>query len=369
MKLMTVLGTRPEIIRLSLVIKKLDHYGDHVLVHTGQNHAEVLNDIFFKDLSLRKPDYFLGVRGDSFGEQLAQIVAGAERVFLKERPDRLVVLGDTNSGLVAIVAKRMGIPVFHLEAGNRCYDDRVPEEINRRVIDHSSSVLLPYTHRSKENLVREGIERSRIYVMGNPIYEVLETYGDAIGRSDVHSRLQVEPSKYFLVTLHRAENVDQKERLGSLLSGLEAVGRKHDLPVICSLHPRTKSKMKAFGFPASGGHTRFIEPLGFTDFVALEKNALCVLTDSGTVQEECCIFRVPNVTVRDVTERPETIESGSNILTGASPERIVRCVDVALTEDREWERPPEYLDRHVSSKVVKILVGYDRFDDPENRPS
>src|SRR6266516_3892269 len=173
MKVMTVLGTRPEIIRLSLVIKKLDHYGDHVLVHTGQNHAEVLSEIFFKVLSLRKPDYFFGVRGETFGQQFAQIVVEAEKVFLKERPDRLVILGDTNSGLVAIVAKRMGIPVFHLEAGNRCYDDRVPEEINRRIIDHSSSVLLPYTHRSKENLLREGIERSRIYVIGNPIYEVL----------------------------------------------------------------------------------------------------------------------------------------------------------------------------------------------------
>jgi len=368
MKIMTVLGTRPEIIRLNLLIKKLDHYGDHVLVHTGQNYAPSLNEIFFKDLSLRKPDYFLEVRGESFGEQLAQIVSGAEKVLLKERPDRVVVLGDTNSGLVAIVAKRMGIPVFHLEAGNRCYDDRVPEEINRRIIDHSSSVLMPYTHRSKENLLREGIERSRIHVIGNPIYEVLETYGDAINRSDVHSRLRVEPKKYFLVTLHRAENVDDEARLGRLLSALDALGRKHQLGVICSLHPRTKNRMKTFGFSESGGPTLFIEPLGFTDFVALEKGALCVLTDSGTVQEECCIFRVPNVTVRDVTERPETIESGSNILTGSGPDRIVGCVDVALTEDRDWERPAEYLDRHVSSKVVKILMGYERFEQPENRP-
>jgi UDP-N-acetylglucosamine 2-epimerase (non-hydrolysing) len=368
MKVVTVLGTRPEIIRLSLLIKKLDHYGNHVLVHTGQNYAEVLNDVFFKDLSLRKPDYFLGVGGDSFGEQLAEIFVEAEKVLLKERPDRVVILGDTNSGLVALLAKRMGIPVFHLEAGNRCYDDRVPEEINRRVIDHSSSVLLPYTHRSKENLLREGIDRSRIHVIGNPIYEVLETYREAIDRSEIHSKLQLLPSKYFLVTLHRAENVDQEERLRSLLSGLESIARKYDLPLICSLHPRTKSRLKAFGIAESGGRVRYIEPLGFTDFVALEKQALCVLTDSGTVQEECCIFRIPNVTVRDVTERPETIESGSNILTGAAPERIVRSVDVALTEDREWERPVEYFDRHVSSKVVKILMGYDRFEEPENRP-
>ncbi len=359
MKVMTVLGTRPEIIRLSLLIKRLDQYGSHVLVHTGQNYAEVLNEVFFKDLSLRKPDYFLGARGDSFGEQLAQILVEGEKVLLKERPDRVVVLGDTNSGMITLVAKRMGIPVFHLEAGNRCYDDRVPEEINRRVIDHSSSVLLPYTHRSKENLLREGIERSRIYVIGNPIYEVLETYREAIDRSDVHSRLQLQPNKYFLVTMHRAENVDQEERLRSLLSGLESIGRKHDLPIICSLHPRTKSKLKAFGIAEGGGPIRYIEPLSFTDFVALEKQAFCVLTDSGTVQEECCIFQVPNVTVRDVTERPETIEAGSNILAGAVPDRMVQCVEVALRETREWERPAEYLERQVSSKVLKILVGYE----------
>jgi UDP-N-acetylglucosamine 2-epimerase (non-hydrolysing) len=367
MKVMTVLGTRPEIIRLSLLIKKLDQYGNHVLVHTGQNYAEVLNDVFFKELALRKPDYFLGVRGDSFGSQLAQILVEAEKVLLKERPDRLVVLGDTNSGLVAPIAKRMGIPVFHLEAGNRCYDDRVPEEINRRLIDHSSSVLLPYTHRSKENLIREGIDRSRIYVIGNPIYEVLEAYRDAIARSDVHSRLQLVANRYFLVTLHRAENVDRKERLRNLLSGLEGIGRKHDLPIICSLHPRTKSKLKAFGLPESGGPIRYIEPLGFTDFVALEKSALCVLTDSGTVQEECCIFRVPNVTIRDVTERPETIEVGSNIISGADPERMAQSVEIALQEDREWERPEEYLEGHVSSKVVKILMGYDWRTDPASQ--
>ena len=369
MKVMTVLGTRPEIIRLSLLIKKLDQYGNHVLVHTGQNYAEVLNEVFFKDLSLRKPDYFLGVRGDSFGEQLAQILVEGEKVLLKERPDRVVVLGDTNSGLITLVAARLGIPVFHLEAGNRCYDDRVPEEINRRVIDHSSSVLLPYTHRSKENLVREGIDRSRIYVIGNPICEVLEAYRETIDRSVVHSTLKLQPNKYFLVTLHRAENVDQQERLRSLLSGLESISRKHDLPIICSLHPRTKSKLREFGIAESGGLIRYIEPLSFTDFVALEKKAVCVLTDSGTVQEECCIFQVPNVTVRDVTERPETIEVGSNILSGAVPDRMVQCVDVALREVRDWGRPAEYLERQVSSKVLKILMGYEWRIEPASRPS
>src|SRR6266550_1834947 len=227
MKVMTVLGTRPEIIRLSLLIKKLDQYGNHVLVHTGQNYAEVLNEVFFKDLSLRKPDYFLGVRGDSFGEQLAQILAEGEKVLLKERPDRVVVLGDTNSGLITLVAKRMGIPVFHLEAGNRCYDDRVPEEINRRVIDHSSTILMPYTERSKDNLIREGIERERIFVTGNPIFEVLRAFERQIESSTVMSRLSVSAGGYFLVTLHRAENVDAAPRLARLLETLTAAGREH----------------------------------------------------------------------------------------------------------------------------------------------
>lgn len=368
MKVMTVLGTRPEIIRLSLLIKKLDQYGSHVLVHTGQNYAETLNEIFFKDLSLRKPDYFLGVRGDSFGQQIAQILTEGEKVLLKERPDRVVILGDTNSGLIALLAHRLRIPVFHLEAGNRCYDDRVPEELNRRLIDHSSGVLLPYTHRSKENLLREGIDRSRIHVIGNPITEVLQAYGELIGRSDIHSGLQVKPQEYFVATLHRAENVDDQGRLRSLISGLEIIGRKYDLPVICSLHPRTKSKLKTFGLSEGSEFIRFIDPLGFGDFVALEKQARCVVTDSGTVQEECCIFRVPNVTIRDVTERPETIEAGSNILAGAAPERLVQCVEVALRENREWTVPPEYLEQHVSSKVVKIIMGYEWQAEPVSIP-
>lgn len=359
MKVLTILGTRPEIIRLSLLIKRLDQYGNHVLVHTGQNFAPRLNEIFFQDLSVRTPDHFLGVRGETFGDQLAQILLASERVLSRESPDRVVILGDTNSGLSAIVARRLGIPVFHLEAGNRCYDDRVPEEINRRIIDHSSSVLLPYTHRSKENLLREGIESNRIHVIGNPIYEVLRAHEESIRNSSVHSDLEIEAHKYFLVTLHRAENVDLENRLKSLISGLEAIGRRHEMPLICSLHPRTKNRLQALGMAETKGHIRFVDPLNFTDFVALEKQARCVITDSGTVQEECCIFHIPNVTIRDVTERPETIESGSNILAGASPERIVHCVDVALQEDREWTTPDEYVDPHVSSKVVKILMGYD----------
>jgi len=358
MKVMTVLGTRPEIIRLSLIIKKLDGYCDHVLVHTGQNFEDSLNAIFFNDLKLREPDYYLEVKGDSFAEQIGKIIIEIEKVILKEKPDRILILGDTNSGLSSVVAKRMGIPVFHMEAGNRCFDDRVPEEVNRRVIDHSSTVLMPYTCRSKENLLNEGIANEYIHVIGNPIYEVIEHYIKEIEKSAILSKLNVKPRQYFLVTAHRAENVDHKDRLRDLLTSLDEINKKYKLPVICSLHPRTKSKMEQFGLKVTSKNIRLLEPFGFFDFVALERNARCVITDSGTVQEECCIFRVPNITIRDVTERPETLECGSNMLTGVSPDLILKSLEVVLNGKCEWEPPAEYLEKNVSSKVVKIVLGY-----------
>ncbi|MGD0294695.1 MAG: UDP-N-acetylglucosamine 2-epimerase (non-hydrolyzing) [Terracidiphilus sp.] len=360
MKVITVLGTRPEIIRLSLIVTKLDRLCDHVLVHTGQNYDAALNDIFFQELGMRAPDHFLGVRGGTFGEQIGKILIETEKVLLAERPDRMLVLGDTNSGLASIVASRMGIPVFHMEAGNRCYDARVPEEVNRRIIDHASSIFLPYTHRSAENLVREGIERQRIYVIGNPIFEVLNVYRDTIARSPVLERLGLVARQYFAVTMHRAENVDMEDRLRMLLEGLRMLTSQFGIPAVCSLHPRTRSKLEAFGLGVSGdAQIRFVEPLGLADFVALEQNARCVLTDSGTVQEECCIFGIPNVTLRDVTERPETIEAGSNMLAGAEPERIVDSVRVALDEPPTWTAPAEYRDGNVSNKVVRIVLAYD----------
>ncbi len=360
MKIMTLLGTRPEIIRLSLIVKKLDRLCDHVLVHTGQNYDVNLTDIFFQELRMRAPEHYLGVRGGSFGEQIGKILIETEKVLVAERPDRLLVLGDTNSGLASIIAKRMGIPVFHMEAGNRCYDARVPEEVNRRVIDHASSVFLPYTYRSAENLVREGIERHRIYVIGNPIFEVLNFYKDDIARSRVLERLGVAGGQYFAVTMHRAENVDIEDRLRMLLESLRSLVREYSIPVICSLHPRTRSRLTALGLdPAADADIRFVDPLGLADFVALEQNARCVLTDSGTVQEECCILHVPNVTIRDVTERPETIEAGSNILSGADPERVAASVRVALEEPPAWTAPEEYLEQNVSGKVARIVLAYD----------
>jgi UDP-N-acetylglucosamine 2-epimerase (non-hydrolysing) len=358
MKVLTVLGTRPEIIRLSRVIEKLDRLCEHRLVHTGQNFDPNLSDIFFRELRVRPPDYSLSVTGATFGQQIGQMLTAVDKVLCDERPDALLILGDTNSGLCSLIAKRMGIPVFHMEAGNRCYDDRVPEEINRRVIDHSSTFLMPYTQRSKENLVREGIENNRIYVTGNPINEVINYYEADIEASDVHARLGVEPGRFFLVTMHRAENVDIEARLKNLTKALVQVQRKHGYPVICSLHPRTRQKMEQFGVEVGNDQVRLLEPLGFFDFVALERTALCVLSDSGTVQEECCILGIPNVTIRDVTERPETIECGSNMLSGVEPEVILRCVETVLSWPATWDPPREYLERDVSSKVLHLVLGY-----------
>jgi UDP-N-acetylglucosamine 2-epimerase (non-hydrolysing) len=302
MKVTTIVGTRPEIIRLSRVIPQLDTHCTHRLIHTGQNHDPLLSDVFFDELGVRAPDEHLHVpTAAGFAAQIGDLLAKIGDAFTRDRPDRVLILGDTNSGLAAIVAARMGIPVYHMEAGNRCYDDRVPEEINRRVIDHSSTVLLPYTLRSKENLVREGIERERIFVTGNPIFEVLEHYADRIAASDALARFGVEPQRYFLLTMHRAENVDDPTRLARLVDAVVAVAGEHGMPALYSVHPRTAQKLEAAGLMPDPARVRLLKPLGFFDFVKLEREARAVMSDSGTVQEECAIFRVPNVTIRYVT--------------------------------------------------------------------
>jgi UDP-N-acetylglucosamine 2-epimerase (non-hydrolysing) len=361
-KILTILGTRPEIIRLSRVIERLDALCEHVLVHTGQNFAPSLSDVFFEELGVRLPDRALQVRGETFGAQIGRMLIAVEQVLREERPDGLLILGDTNSGLCSVLAKRMGIPVFHMEAGNRCYDDRVPEEVNRRVIDHSSSVLMPYTQRSKENLLREGIAGEHIYVTGNPIGEVLDHFAARIEESETLDTLDLRRREFVLVTMHRAENVDIDERLRGLTEGLTAVAGRFGFPVVCSLHPRTRQKMEQFGLPTNDGAIRFVEPLGLFDFVALERAAFCVVSDSGTVQEECCIFGVPAVTVRDVTERPETLECGSNMLAGADPATILRCVETVTELPARWRPPSEYLVPDVSTTVAKVVLGYQRAD-------
>ena len=356
MRIAAVLGTRPEIIRLSRVIDRLDRHCELTLIHTGQNFDPALSDVFFEELGVRPPDRYLGITGDGFADRVGAILAAAGRLFAELKPDSLLVLGDTDSALSAYVAKRMGIPVFHMEAGNRCFDDRVPEEVNRRVIDHSSDVLMPYTNRSRDNLLREGIHTSRIVVTGNPIKEVMDHHREQITASRSLDELGVEKGGYLLITVHRQETVDVEERLRSLLRGAAAGAEKFGLPLIFSVHPRTRARLEQFGISLDAEHVRPYEPFGFFDFVSLESQARCVLTDSGTVQEECCIMGVPTVTVRDTTERPETIECGSNVLSGTEPQSIARGLALMLDGERSWEPPAEYLVEDVSSTVLNVVL-------------
>lgn len=356
-RLLTVLGTRPEIIRLSRIIPRLDEIADHVLVHTGQNYADNLSQVFFDELEVRKPDAWLGVDTSSLGRQLATLFEGFERLLDEHRPDRVLVLGDTNSALVAFNCKRRGIPVYHMEAGNRCYDDRVPEEVNRRVIDHCSAVLLPYTYRSAANLEREGIDRHRIFVCGNPIFEVLQHYAPQIGASPALAKHGLQPRQYLLATCHRAENVDRPDIFAGLRDALVRAAALYDMPLLLSVHPRLEAHLDPAAFEAT--RVVAVPAMPFFEFVRLEQDAALVVTDSGTVQEECCIFGVPVLTIRETTERPETVEVGSNIVTSTDPERIVaaaRSLRVQVGAAARWTPPAEYTDPYVSEKIVRILL-------------
>jgi len=358
MKIATILGTRPEIIRLSLTIGKLDELADkHTLIHTGQNFTHSLSDVFFDELRVRRPDHMLHSGSQTIGGQLAVLFSGVERILRQERPDKVLLLGDTNSALSAIVAERMGIPVVHMEAGNRCYDLAVPEEKNRRIIDAVATINMPYTRYSREHLLREGFPGPRIVMTGNPIYEVLTHYAADIEASDVLTRLGLAPGAYFLATAHRAENVDDPLRLKEIVSALNGVAEEFGQPVVCSIHPRTRSRLEQEDAAQLHPLVMFSEPFGFFDFVKLERHARCALTDSGTVQEECCIFHVPTVTMRTTTERPETVDCGSNIVAGVNAERIVGAVRVMLRMPTGWRCPEGYLDTNVSQKVVQYVLG------------
>ena len=356
MKILTILGTRPEIIRLSLIIKKLDEIGiKNTIVHTGQNYDSKLSDIFFRDLNLRKPDYYLGIKENTVGAQIGKIIIKSEGVILKEKPDLLLVLGDTNSALSAISAARHKIPIMHMEAGNRCFDWRVPEEKNRVIIDHISDWLLPYTERSKANLIREGILPEYIFVSGNPITEILKFYNNKIEESDILKKLGLKKKDYFLATAHREENVDNSNTLDTIIQGFNLVAEKFNKDVVFSVHPRTKSKLSNPKIKLTK-KIKTSEPFGFFDFVKLEKDALCVISDSGTVQEECSILKTPTVTIRETTERPETVECGSNILSGTSdPKRILDSVGYMLKLSNNWISPYEN-DLNVSDKIIKLIL-------------
>lgn len=356
MKVMTILGTRPEIIRLSRIIPKLDEHCHHILVNTRQNYDANLNQYFFRELGLRQPDHNLDVH------TIGGILSACEQVIYKEylmrgqKPDRALILGDTNTGLSAVIASRMSIPVYHMEAGNRCFDNRTPEETNRRIIDHCSDVLMPYTERSRANLLREGVASQKIYVTGNPIYEVIQHYAKQISTSKVLNELNLVKDKYFLVTAHRQENVDNRERLTDIITACSLLAEEYGYPVVFSRYPNTANKMVEWDIGSDA--IMFHEPFGFFDFITLEKNALCMITDSGTVQEECCILKARNVTIRDTTERPETIECGSNMLVGVEPTKIIAGIKTQLAQKNTWQPPAGYLDKNVSDKVLKIVLGY-----------
>lgn len=358
MKVMTILGTRPEIIRSARVINKLDQWADqHVVVHTGQNTDPRLSDLFFNEMRIRRPDFHLSGGNRTLGGQLGNMFEALEGVLTAQKPDRVLVLGDTNSALSALLVERMGIPVYHMEAGNRCFDVRVPEEINRRAIDAVSTYNLPYTPGSRENLLREGMPAWRVWVSGNPIHEVMQFYQNDIRASDALSKLGLEPKGYLLVTAHRAENVDSETRLRNIVSGLQLVADQWNLPIVCSVHPRTHDKIQRFGVEAGHPLIRFCQPFGFFDFVALEQGARCVITDSGTVQEESCLLGVPAVTIRDTTERPETVVCGSNIVSGLNPQSIAASTELMLAADGTWPMPEGYVDPNVSTKVTQFILG------------
>ena len=358
MKIMTVLGTRPEIIRLSRVIEQLDRCSEQIVVFTGQNYDPNLSTLFFEQLRVRKSNYNLETRADTTWAQIGNILSQTDAILAKEKPDRFLILGDTNSALTAQCAKRRRIPVYHMEAGNRCYDDRVPEEVNRRIIDHSSDVLLPYTNRSRDNLLREAFHPNRIYVTGNPIKEVIDSYASEIDACSILKQMGLQSGQYFLITLHRAENVDPEPRLFSFMDTFGSLAARFNIPVLLSLHPRTRDRLAKAGRAEPPKGVQFLDPPGFFEFIHLEKHAKALLSDSGTVQEEGCIMQIPTVTLRDVTERPETLECGSNILTGCITDSILGCLDIVLARDGRWTPPAEYLEPRVSLTIANLMLGY-----------
>jgi UDP-N-acetylglucosamine 2-epimerase (non-hydrolysing) len=361
MRILTVVGTRPEIIRLSRIIPRLDAIAEHTLAHTGQNFSANLSDVFFEELGVRAPDIYLKVDTSSLGRQLGTLFERFETLLDDIKPTHVLILGDTNSGLVAYNCKRRGIPVYHMEAGNRCFDDRVPEEVNRKVIDHCSSVLLPYTERSAENLVREGIERRRIFVTGNPIFEVLEHYAPSIDASPALDMHGVPAGGYLLATVHRAENVDHAPIFDGLCQALVDVAKLYQLPLILSVHPRIQSRIADGRF--EGTLVRPVSAMPFFEFVKLQKHAALVLSDSGTVQEECAIFKVPVITIRDTTERPETVEAGSNIISSTAPHAIVAAAQYLQTAGSvgNWTPPAEYMVPNVADKIVRLMLSNSRW--------
>ena len=356
---MTIFGTRPEIIRLSRVFAKFDQYVNHIMVHTGQSYDYEMNEIFFEQMKIRKPDYFLEVKAETLGGQIANIIAKSEKVLKKEMPDAVLILGDTNSALAAIIAKRMKIPIFHMEAGNRCFDENVPEEVNRKIVDHISDINLPYSENARLYLIQEGIHPGTIYVTGSPIAEVLNFFGKAIDNSDILKQLKLTKNKYFVASIHREENVEKKESLNKLIDALNTVARTYKMPIIISTHPRTANRLKEYNFKVNK-LINFHKPFGYLNYVKLEKNAFCVLSDSGTIQEESSILGFPAIQVRNSSERPEAFDEGTLILSGLDKDIILQAIEIITNQFSVGEKfnvPKNYQDTNVSSKVLRLIVG------------
>ena len=357
LKLMTILGTRPEIIRLSETIKRCDEFFQHVLVHTGQNYDYELNQIFFDELGLRAPDYFLNCAGDNLGQTMGNILARSYELLLKEKPDAVLILGDTNSALSAISAKRLKIPIFHMEAGNRCWDWNVPEMINRKIVDHISDVNLPYTEHARRYLLAEGLDGKMIFVTGSPMKELFLRHREKISASNVLERLGLSPKNYFLLSSHREENIDNEKNFLSLMNSINALAEKYRLPIIYSTHPRSRKFIERRQFKFNP-LVRSLPPFGFFDYCKLQTEARCVLSDSGTLSEESAMLKFPAVLIRTSTERPEVLDKGTIILGGVTEEEISQAVELAIaTRDENFIEANDYADA-VSMKVVKIIQSY-----------
>lgn len=357
---MIILGTRPEIIRLSIIIKKLEKLSDLIIINTGQNYTPELNDNFWNEFDLPKPNYNINCKSNSFGRQVAIMIEKVEKIILHEKPDKVLILGDTNSGLTAFISERYRIPVYHMEAGNRCFDKNVPEELNRKMIDHVSTYNIPYTRFSKQNLVNEGFDASKIYISGNPIIEVLFNNAHKYEISTIGKKIKIETislansiqanENYILVTFHRSENVDNKNNLKNIIEALQEIAKQ--IRIICSIHPRTKSKIEQFKINTK--NLELYDPFSFNDFVWLEKNAQCIITDSGTVCEEACILQVPCVIIRNSTERPETVEVGASIVSGLNKDEIIKCYYI-IKDNKYWEIPQDYKIINVSDRIINYL--------------
>ena len=364
LKVMTIVGTRPEIIRLSRVIEKLDRHCEHVLVHTGQNYDHELNQVFFDELGIRRPDHFLEAAGASAAETIGKVIIAADKVLEQHRPEALLLLGDTNSALAAIAAKRRKVPIFHMEAGNRCFDFRVPEEINRRIVDHIADINLTYSRIAREYLLREGLPPDQVICTGSPMREVLEHYRSGIEASGVLQRLGLAEQRYFVVSAHREENVDEPGRLAQLMEVLEALAARHGLPIIVSTHPRTRKRLEASGLTASP-LVRFLKPFGFLDYIKLQTEARCVLSDSGTITEESSILNFPALNLREVHERPEGFEEAAVMMVGLDCERVEQGLAVLREQPRGDVRclrmVDDYRADNVSDKILRIILSYADF--------